>query len=97
MEFGDLKPEAPPVFGYPLINYSPVNSMNLDVKDKSDMRWASISKVIYTSNKPKDTKNILITAMLAKHDDSQNNAHLIENAMTYGYKLENHGVNSETQ
>lgn len=31
--FGDLKPEAPPVFGYPLINYSPVNSAELDKKD----------------------------------------------------------------
>lgn len=96
MEFGDINPDSQPIFGYPLILFTP-KDRQLTASEKAKEIWGEFSKQIAFSHGKGDSKKTTIQLMLEKKNHDEEINEMIKKALTYGFKLHNHQVPRLTQ
>lgn len=64
LSFGELAPETVPVFGYPFVNYSPLNKNDMVGEKQSNKLWQVFSTEITVNQKKED--KLLLAQMIDK-------------------------------
>ena len=92
--FGDLDPELAPVFGFPIMNFTPYDRTQ-SKEDQTQEMWRRLTSQITSTQKCGDKHHQqvgLLNSMIAKRKESHHKRKLVFKALTYGYKLHNHEV-----
>ena len=84
------------IFGYPFINYSPINKHEWVGKKQSDRLWGTFVKNIVFNGDGSQQK-FVIAEMIDKKEENEDQEELIQKALTFGYKLSKHGVPRHVQ